>query len=85
MTITKWKDGEIVWKSESKSTLDEQIAGDHYKNLEIQPAVYAFKNKLNWHQGEINKYITRYPYKNGRVDLEKARHLIDMLIELEYE
>lgn len=69
---------------ESVSELTKQVDGDHYKNLAIQPAVYSFKNKLNWHQGEIIKYVTRYKNKNGKVDLEKAKHLIDMLIELEY-
>jgi len=65
--------------------LKVQIDGDHYKNFAIQPAEYSYKNKMNWHQGEIIKYITRYKLKNGRADLEKARHLIDMLIEFEYD
>ena len=67
------------------SKLVIQIDGDHYKNFAIQPAEYSYKNKMNWHQGEIIKYITRYKLKNGRTDLEKARHLIDMLIEFEYD
>lgn len=67
------------------SSLEEQIDGDHYKKLKIQPAVYSHSNGLSWHQGEIIKYITRYKDKNGRADLEKARHLINMLIELEYD
>lgn len=62
-----------------------QVDGDHYKNLAIQPAVYSYKNKLGWHEGEIIKYVTRHRNKNGKIDLEKARHLIDMLIELEYD
>lgn len=68
-----------------KKTLDVQVDGNHYKIFEIQPAEYSFKNNLNWHQGEIVKYITRYKLKNGKVDLEKAKHLIDMLIEFEYD
>lgn len=68
-----------IWKS----SLDKQVDGDHYKRLEIQPAYYSYKNGLNWHQGEIVKYISRYKFKNGIVDLEKAIHLIEMLIELE--
>ena len=65
-------------------TLKEQIGGDHYKNLAIQPAYYSYKNKLRWHEGEIVKYITRHRFKNGVEDLYKAAHLIEMLIELEY-
>lgn len=74
-----------VEKSDKESQLKIQVDGNHYKNLVIQPAEYSFKNELNWHQGEIIKYVTRYNLKNGRKDLEKARHLIDMLIEFEYD
>lgn len=66
------------------SSLDKQVDGDHYKKLEIQPATYSYKNfGPGWHQGEIIKYVSRYRDKNGVVDLEKAKHLIEMLIELE--
>lgn len=69
----------------TSSSLERQVDGNHYKNFEIQPAEYSHKNNLSWHQGEIIKYITRYRLKNGLKDLEKAKHLIDMLIEFEYE
>ena len=75
----------VYYIKDNPSSTTIQIDGDHYKNLAIQPAVYSYKNKLNWHEGEIIKYVTRHRNKNGKVDLEKARHLIDMLIELEYE
>jgi hypothetical protein len=68
------------------TAVDKQVDGDHYKKLNIQPAVYSYKNfGPAWHQGEIIKYVTRYRDKNGRKDLEKAIHLLEMLIELEYE
>jgi hypothetical protein len=76
---------EDLINSTIESQLDIQIDGDHYKHFAIQPAEFTFKNKFNWHQGEIIKYISRYKLKHGRDDLEKARHLIDMLIEFEYE
>lgn len=62
---------------------DIQIGGDHYK-LPIQPIEYIWKNKLNFFQGNIIKYTTRYKAKGGKEDLLKARHYIDMLIEFEY-
>ena len=31
----------------------------------------------------VIKYITRYRYKNGLEDLNKAKHYIEMLIQLE--
>ena len=69
-------------KTMTKAT-DIQIGGDHYK-LPIQPIEYIWKNKLNFFQGNIIKYTTRYKAKGGKADLLKARHYIDMLIEFEY-
>jgi hypothetical protein len=63
---------------------EEQIGGNHYKNLAIQPMEYSMKNNLNPLQHTIIKYTTRYPDKdNAIVDLKKARHCVDMLIEHE--
>ena len=64
-------------------TLFEQVGGDHYSKLAIQPVEYITKNKLTYLQGNVIKYVTRYKDKNGLEDLQKARHYIDMLIELE--
>lgn len=64
--------------------LDVQIGGDHYKTMAIQPMEFSMANKLDACQHTIIKYVTRFRSKGGRADLEKARHVIDMLIELEY-
>jgi hypothetical protein len=66
------------------NAMNEQIGGSHYKDFKIQPAQYSFANNLNWFQGEAIKYITRFKGKGGQKDLEKAIHVIQMLIELEY-
>jgi hypothetical protein len=67
-----------------ESALKEQVGGNHYKNLAIQPMEYSFRNKLDPCQHTIIKYVTRFRDKNGKEDLIKAKHCIDMLIELEY-
>jgi len=59
--------------------LKEQIGGSHYKNFVIQPAEYIFKNSLGFLEGNAIKYITRYPHKNGIVDIDKAIHCLQML------
>ena len=41
------------------------------------------KNNLTYLQGNVIKYVTRYKDKNGVEDLQKAKHYIDLLIELE--
>lgn len=63
---------------------DVQIGGKHYKDLKIQPIEYIHANGLDYFEGNVVKYISRHRYKNGKQDLEKAKHYIDLLIELEY-
>lgn len=67
----------------NKTALDEQVGGSHYK-LPIQPVEYIYRNGLDFLSGNVIKYLTRFRYKNGKQDLLKARHYIDLLIELEY-
>ena len=63
--------------------LREQVGGDHYSKLAIQPVEYINANKLTYLQGNVIKYVTRYKDKNGLQDLQKAKHYVEMLIELE--
>ena len=65
------------------SELNKQVGGNHYSKLAIQPVEYINKNKLSYLQGNVIKYVTRYNDKNGVDDLQKAKHYIDLLIELE--
>lgn len=69
---------------ENKNPLDVQVGGGHYKNMAIQPIEFTHKNNLNFCQGNIIKYATRYKAKNGKEDLEKVIHYAQLLIELEY-
>ena len=66
------------------SALKTQVAGNHYKNYPIQPVDYCMKNNLNTCQSNIIKYATRYKDKNGKEDLLKIKHYVDLLIEMEY-
>lgn len=65
------------------SALDIQVGGGHYKNRSIQPIEYIHANNLNFCEGSIVKYITRWRDKGGVKDLEKIKHYVDLLIELE--
>lgn len=64
--------------------LQEQVGGDHYCGRSIQPVEYIYANKLDFIQGCVVKYITRFREKGGKEDLLKIKHYIDLLIELEY-
>jgi hypothetical protein len=68
------------------SALESQVAGDHYKKLKIQPVEFIHANNLNFLEGCIVKRITRWrnkPASRRFEDLEKIKHEIDLLIELE--
>ena len=65
------------------SALDEQEGGDHYKGRAIQPVEYIHANGIGFFEGNVIKYCTRWRDKGGLSDLRKARHYLDMLIELE--
>lgn len=66
------------------SAFDTQVGGGHYKDLAIQPTEYCQRNRLGWCEANAVKYITRHRSKNGRQDIEKAIHYLQMLIEMEY-
>ena len=65
------------------SALNVQVGGDHYKGKAIQPIEYISANNLNFCEGSIVKYITRWRDKGGVKDLEKIKHYVDLLIEME--
>lgn len=65
------------------SPLARQEGGGHYKDLKIQPIEYIHANGIPFAEGSVIKYVTRWRAKGGIKDLEKARHFIDLLIELE--
>lgn len=71
-------------KFKKHSQLEKQIDGSHYKKYKIQPIEFFIANDTPFTQASIIKYVLRYKDKNGITDLEKAKHLIDILIE-DYE
>ena len=51
--------------------------------MTIQPIIYIYANNIPFIEGNVIKYVSRWKNKNGIKDLEKARLLLDMLIEFE--
>lgn len=66
------------------NALNRQEGGSHYKDLAIQPVEYITKNNIPYLEGNVIKYVTRHAAKGGREDLEKARHYIDLILEMRY-
>lgn len=67
------------------SALDVQPGGSHYKDMKIQPVEFIHANSIPYFEGNVIKYVCRHRSKNGLQDLEKAKHYIDLLIQLEHE
>ena len=83
-TVATQADGSLVGSVGNIATaLDTQVAGNHYKGKAIQPVEYIHANKLNFLEGCIVKRITRWRDKDGFQDLEKIKHEVDLLIEME--
>lgn len=68
---------------DSKSALATQVGGSHYKDMPIQPAEYCHRNGIGKLEGDVIAYVSRWRKKNGIEDLKKARHTIDIILELE--
>jgi len=64
--------------------LEDQVGGNHYKGLKIQPVEFIHANDLGFLEGCIIKRICRYKQKDGAKDLLKIIHEVELLIAMEY-
>ena len=69
----------------SSSSYDQQIGGSYYLKYKIQPSKFVVENKLLFPEGSAIKYICRHSKKDGKQDLLKAIHFIEMIIERDYK
>ena len=67
------------------TVLEEQIGGDHYKDLPIQPVEFITKNKIPFLEGCVIKRMCRHGKKNKLEDLKKAVHEIRLIAKLTYK
>lgn len=77
--------GFVLNDMETTNAKGQQIGGTHYKNMEIQPVEYIHRNNLGFCEGCVIKYVSRWKRKGGIQDLLKAKHFIELLIEMEKE
>lgn len=64
------------------SANDRQVAGAHYGGGAHQHWDIVVEHELNYFEGQITKYTMRCRKKNGKQDLEKARHFIEKYLEV---
>ena len=62
---------------------DTQVGGSHYTDMKIQPIEYILANNIQFPEGNVIKYVSRWRAKGGVKDLEKAVHHLTLLIEHE--
>jgi len=58
----------------------DKINPDYYKK-KIEVTDFIIEYDMNFLEGNIVKYVTRYKNKNGIEDLEKAKWYLEKLIE----
>lgn len=58
----------------------DKVDPKHYNRFKIQPTTFCVENNLNFLQGNIIKYVCRFPYKGGVMDLKKAARYLEELI-----
>ena len=69
----------------SKKHSDKQIGGEHYKHMKIQVTEFVAANDIPFIEGNVIKYVCRHAHKNGKEDVLKAIHYLNLLIEYHYE
>ena len=52
----------------------------HYTQGDMEVITAIEGLGLDYHQGNVLKYISRYRFKNGMEDLQKAKWYVDRLI-----
>jgi hypothetical protein len=60
----------------------KQIGGTHYKGVKLEPWDYIHAHRLDFFEGNIVKYITRYHSTHNLNDLLKVEHYVEKLKEL---
>lgn len=59
---------------------ERQVGGDHYKKKAIQPIEYIHANDLNFDEGNIVKYVTRWRDKGTPIaDIDKIIQYAEFL------
>ena len=64
---------------------DIQFGGDHYKDLPMQPSAFLIANNVPYYEGSVIMRMVRWRTKGDLLDLQKAKHEIDLIIAEEQE
>lgn len=70
-------------KDQSATYLQEEVGGDHYRTMKLEPIKFILANGLDFCEGNVVKYVCRWRRKGGVEDLKKAKQYLDFLINKE--
>jgi len=70
------------WAAIRPDPLKYQVGGDHYTKMKIQPIEYIHANKMDFMDGCIVGYISRWRDKGGVQDLQKIKQFVDLIIKM---
>ena len=57
----------------------------HYNKGKTEMWDYSFQHNLDFFEGNVVKYVTRWKHKNGLQDLYKAKQYLDKYIKIQEE
>jgi hypothetical protein len=60
--------------------MKDNINPSHYKQGKIEVIEFILDQKMSYLEGNVIKYISRYKFKNGLEDLDKAKWYLGRLI-----
>lgn len=74
----------LTQDGEAEENQDRVYHPPHYTQYKgMEPFTFLMLNEIPFAEGSVIKYVLRWKQKNGIEDLQKARRVIDMMIELE--
>jgi len=77
---------EVSYKGVSmtpKDVIGDNINPSHYKQGKIEVIDFIIDQKMDYLTASVQKYLSRWRFKDGVCDLKKAKWFLDKLIEQE--
>ena len=68
---------------QSSLPVNQKINPTHYKQGKIEVIDFILDQKMDYLTANVQKYLSRWRFKDGVCDLKKAKWFLDKLIEQE--
>tara|TARA_R100001443_G_scaffold36035_1_gene49949 strand:- start:467 stop:634 length:168 start_codon:yes stop_codon:yes gene_type:complete len=52
--------------------------------MKIGVSEFVVANKVGWLEANVIKYVCRHSQKGGAMDIDKAKHYLDLILEAHY-